>query len=413
MIIAQRIALNPNNKQATYLRRACGVARFAYNWGLAEWRRQYEAGEKPTWPAIARKLNAIKREQFPWMMEVTNCAAAYSSKNLGIAFQRFFSKQGNYPQFKKKGVRDSFGIHPDEMGIKGKRVRVPKIGWLNSHETLRFHGVIKTASISCSGGKWFLSVAVEAELTFPQSESQAAVGVDLGVSVLATLSDGEKIAGPKPHRAVLLRLRRLNKSLSRKVKGSSNRDKAKQKLSRLHSRIGNIRKDALHKLTHRLTRDFGVIGVESLNVAGMVKNRRLARAISDMGFYEFKRQLLYKAVWRGVRVVEVDRFYPSSKTCSTCGFRMDTLPLSVREWDCRCGARHDRDINAAINLKNKAVEFTVSACGVGSSGGGSASTTKLPTLKQESTNSRKAVEVWRITKGGESVHPGDQEGHKP
>jgi putative transposase len=154
---------------------------------------------------------------------------------------------------------------------------------------------------------------------------------------------------------------------------------------------GNIRLDALHKLTHRLTREFGAIGIESLNVAGMVRNRNLSRAVSDMGFYEFKRQLLYKASWRGVEIVEADRFYPSSKTCSACGLVADSLPLKIRVWTCPCGAHHDRDVNAAINLKNMAVGFTATACGDSSSGGGPVGTVKLPSAKQESTNNRKGV----------------------
>lgn len=391
MIIAQRIALNPNNKQATYFRRACGTARFAYNWALAEWQREYEAGRRPNWPELSRRMTAVKRDQFPWMLDVTACAPSYAILNLGVAFNRFFSKKSKYPRFKKKGVGDAFEVHAGELGCNGTNFRIPRLGQVRAFEGLRFSGKIKKASISSHGDKWFLSVVVETENSIPQSENQAAVGVDLGVSTLATLSDGAKITGPKPHRALSLRLRRLNKSLSRKVKGSANRGKTKRKLSKIHARIGSIRKDALHQLTHRLTRDFGVIGIESLNVAGMVKNRHLARAISDMGFYEFKRQLTYKAAWRGVRIVEADRFYPSSKTCSACGLVAESMPLSVRTWVCPCGAEHDRDINAAINLKNMAVGFTVSVCGVGSAGGGSVSAVKLPTMKQKSTNNRRAV----------------------
>jgi len=185
----------------------------------------------------------------------------------------------------------------------------------------------------------------------PQAENQGVVGVDLGVSALATLSTGEVIPGPKAHTALLDRLRRLSRSLSRKQKGSANRKKARARLAELHARIANIRADAMHKLTTDLTRRFHTIGIEDLNVRGMAKNRHLARSIMDMSFFEFRRQLEYKAAMRGGQVVVADRFFASSKTCSACGHKLDDLPLSVREWACPdCGSIHDRDVNAARNL---------------------------------------------------------------
>ena len=190
---------------------------------------------------------------------------------------------------------------------------------------------------------------------------------------------------PKPNQAALRRqLKRLSKSLSRKKKGSRNRSKARAKLARLHARIANIRSDALHKLTSDLTRRFHTIGMEDLNVRGMKKNRRLSRSISDMGFHEFRRQTEYKTDRRGGMVVVADRFYPSSKTCSACGHVLDRLPLSARNWACpSCHARHDRDVNAAINLRNMAVSSTASACGGGGSGPGCEPGTKPPPAKQE------------------------------
>ena len=213
---------------------------------------------------------------------------------------------------------------------------------------------------------------------------EGAVGVDLGVKALATLSTGEMIPGPKAHKALLGRLQRLSRSLSRKVKGSGNRRKAKANLSRLHARIANIRSDALHKLTTDLTRRFHTIGIEDLNVRGMVKNRHLARSVADMGFFEFRRQMEYKSAMRGGIVVVADRFYASSKTCSCCGHKLDDLPLSVREWTCpSCGAMHDRDHNAAANLKNLAASSAVSACGEEGSGLRRKTKTKPASMKQE------------------------------
>ena len=213
------------------------------------------------------------------------------------------------------------------------------------------------------------------------------MGVDLGISALATLSTGETINGPKPHKTLLARLQRLSRSLSRKQKGSANRKKAKGKLATLHARSAAIRSDALHSLTTDLTRRFHTIGIEDLNVRGMVNNRPLARSIADMGFFEFRRQLQYKAAMRGGQVVVADRFYPSSKTCSCCGHRLEALPLALREWMCpACKTHHDRDVNAAVNLKNRAVSSTVSACGEDGSGRARKSAVKPASVKQEASS---------------------------
>jgi putative transposase len=255
-------------------------------------------------------------------------------------------------------------------------------------ETLRFAGKIMSATVSRVAGRWFVSIAVDTPDSshLPPADNQGAVGIDLGVSALATLSTGEVITGPKPHRALLDRVRRLSRSLSRKAKGSANRNKARVKLARLHARIAAIRSDALHKLTTDLTRRFHTVGMESLNVRGMVRNRPLARSVADMGLFELRRQLEYKAALRGGILFTADRFYPSSKTCSACGHKLDALPLSVREWTCPCcDAQHDRDVNAAVNLKNMAVSSTVAACGEEGSGLARKSQAKPPSVKQEAS----------------------------
>ena len=379
MLIAHRIALDPNNVQATYLARAAGTARFAYNWALAEWKRQYGAWKadnalpKPSQAALRRQLNAIKRERFPWMLEVTKNAPQMAIIQLGQAFQNFFAGRARYPAFRKKGVHDRFTLTNDQFDIDGSRIRIPNLGWVRMRETLRFQAKIMSATLSRVADRWFVSIAVDTPDSshLPKAKNQGEAGVDLGVSALATLSTGETIPGPKPHKALLDRLRRLSRSLSRKVKGSANRRKAKAKLAKLHARIAAVRSDALHKLTTDLTRRFHTIGIEDLNVRGMVKNRHLARSIADMGFFECRRQLEYKAAMRGGRVVVADRFFASSKTCSTCGHKLGDLPLSVREWTCpACGVIHDRDVNAAVNLKTMAVSSTVPACGEDGSGSG-------------------------------------------
>jgi putative transposase len=379
MLIAHKIALDPNNLQATYFARASGTARFAYNWALAEWQRQYEACKvdsslpKPSQMALRRQLNGIKSEQFPWMLEVTKNAPQMAIIQLGAVFKNFFAGGAQYPKFRKKGVHDRFSLTNDQFSLDGSRIRLPNLGWVRMRETLRFSGKIMSATVSRVADLWFVSITVDTSeclpLPLPKAENQGAVGVDLGVSALATLSTGEAIIGPKPHKALLCRLQRLSRGLSRKVKGSANRKKAKVKLSRLHARISNIRQNSLHQLTTDLTRRFHTVGIEDLNVRGMVKNRYLSRAVSDRGFFEFRRPLDYKAAQRGGMIVVADRWYPSSKTCSGCGYKLETLSLSVRDWTCpECGSVHDRDVNAAINLRNWAVSSTVSACGEEGSG---------------------------------------------
>lgn len=393
MLIAHKIALDPNNAQATYFKKAAGVARFAYNWALSGWKQQYEAWKsdnslpKPTQASLRRQLNAIKREQFPWMLEVSKNAPQMAIIQLGEAYRNFFAGHGRYPKFRKKGVHDRFTLTNDQFSVEGSRIRIPNLGWVRMREALRFTGKNMSATISRVADRWFVAIAVEIQdcSHLPKAENQGAAGVDLGVSALATLSTGEPpIPGPKAHKALLKRVQRLSRSLSRKQKGSANRKKAREKLARLHARVANIRNDALHQLTTNLTRRFHTIGIEDLNLRGMMANHHLARSIADMSFFEIRRQLEYKSAMRGGSVVVVDRWFASSKTCSHCGHKLDALPLSVRNWTCPiCGMSHDRDVNAAINLRDYAVSSTVSACGAEGSGFGRKARVKPAAKKQE------------------------------
>jgi len=379
MLLVHKIELAPNNRQATFFARACGVARFAWNWALDEWKRQYEAGEKPNEAALRRQLNAIKADAFPWMLEVPKTAPQQAIKDLGQAFQHFFRrvKQGGkpgYPRFKKRGIHDSFRADngppakgQDAVAVDGRRVRVPKLGWVRMREPLRFQGQIKSLVISRKADRWFAAIAVETE-TLPHASRKnhgGAVGVDLGIKALATLSTGEVVTGPRPHRAKRRRLVRLSRSLSRKKKGSANREKAKRRLARLHRQIADIRNDAIHKLTTRLVLEYDLISIEDLNVRGMVRNRQLARSIMDQSFHEIRRQLEYKAGWYGAQVVVADRFFPSTKMCSGCGAVHD-MPLAARTMRCGCGLEIDRDLNAAINLERYA--STASSAGIDACG---------------------------------------------
>jgi putative transposase len=400
MIASHKITLDPTNVQATYFAKASGVARFAYNWALIEWQKQYQARKEdkslkaPSQLALRRQLNAVKYEQFPWMEEVTKCAPQSAIINLGKAFSNYFAdlekpknqRHFKYPRLKKKGrAKDSFVIDP--VKIDGKNVLIPKLGWVRMEEELRFDGHVVSAVVSRTADRWFIALTVrDAKLKKQRrmTENQGSVGVDLGVNRLAVLSNGEVVPGPKPHKRMMARLKRLSRSLSRKKRGSANRKKAAMKLAKLHARIANIRLDAVHKLTHKLATKFAVIGIEDLNVSGMLANRKLSRAISDMMLYEFRRQLEYKAQWHGSKVVVADRWFASSKTCSHCGHKIETLPLSVRTWTCiACGTEHDRDGNASKNLEKYAVSSIASACGAVGSGPGLTTTTKPTAMKQD------------------------------
>jgi len=378
VILAHKIELKPNNKQRSYFAKASGTARFAYNWALEQWQIQYLAYQenpdlpKPTQGALRKQLNAIKRSEFPWMLAVTKNAPQMAIIQLGDAFQRFFKGQARYPTFKKKGIHDSFTITNDPFVLNDSlnRIRIPNLGWARLRESLRFNGKMLSATISRQADKWFVSISVEItdEYHLRKAENQGIVGVDLGISSLATLSTGEKVTGPKPLKKWLAQLKKLSKSLSKKQKGSANRHKAKVKLAKLHARISNIRQDALHQLSNDLTRRFSIIGIEDLNVKGLLSNGKLARHIADIGFYEFRRQLEYKAQMRGHLIVVADGWYPSSKTCSACGAIKSDLTLKDRILKCECGHIQDRDLNAAINLAHYAVSYTVIAFGEGGAG---------------------------------------------
>jgi putative transposase len=386
MRLAHRVRLDPTPAQQEYFRRACGVARFAYNWALAEWQRQYAAGQKPTEAALRKQLNALK-DKLPWMRAVTKNAPQQGVKNLGRAYANFFEDLAKYrrgelpwkrvrvPTFKKKGRHESFRAdngpdkhHPDAVRTDGKRVRLPIVGWVAMREEVRFAGRILSATISRVADGWYASFAIEMEYQPDPRSDDTVIGVDLGITALATLSDGSKLFAPKPLRRYLQKLKRLSRSLTRKQRGSRNRAKAKTKLARLHRRIADIRTDVLHKLTTSLTR-YRTIVIEDLNVAGMLANRTLARAIADVGFFEFRRQLQYKAEMAGSTVVVVDRWFPSSKLCSACGAKNGALTLSERIWTCApCGTSHDRDVNAARNLARYAESSPASACGAEGTG---------------------------------------------
>jgi putative transposase len=375
---AYRFALDPTPRQRRVLASHCGAARYAYNWGLQlvqerlEQRRISEDVEVPwTLPALRWEWNRAKHQVAPWWAE--NSKEAYSSglDGLARALKNFSeSKAGHrkgrrmgFPRPKRKGrCRDAcrFTTGPLRAEADRKHVTLPRIGTLKTHESTRKltrrleQGTarILAATISRTADRWFVSFTVEVQRQVPASNGQATmVGVDVGIRHLVVLSTGQTIANPRALEGSLRKLRRLNRQLARRTPGSRRRNRTRRRLARVYARAANLRCDALHKLTTSLATQHGNVVVEQLNVAGMLRNRRLARVLSDTGMAELRRQLGYKAIWYGCRLVVADPFYPSSKTCSACGWVKAKLTLAERTFTCEaCGLRIDRDLNAARNL---------------------------------------------------------------
>ena len=358
--------LDLNNAQITACFQYAGTARFVYNWGLKRYQEEYQAGRKaPTAISLHKELNAKKKTDFLWMYNVSKCAPQEALRNLESAFKHFFrkvklKKQGKhkgkcgYPKLKtkKKGVgsfRLTGAIHVYEQYIQ-----LPRLGLLRLKEAgyLPTDAKILSATVSEQAGRWYISVQVEEEVESPHPATGPILGVDLGIKTLATTSEAETFENPKALRRNLKKLVRLGKHVSRKKKGSKNRKRAVRRLARQHARIARIRENALHQATSAIAKTKPcTIVLEDLNVSGMMKNKKLSRAIADVGMYEFKRQIIYKAEKHGSAVNIVSRWYPSSKACSCCEWVDEDQELSNRVFVSeRCGYVADRDYNAAKNL---------------------------------------------------------------
>ncbi|MBV7337023.1 transposase [Chloroflexi bacterium TSY] len=366
---AHKIRLNPTDEQEVYFRKAAGTARFAYNWALNQWK-----GHKELFPeqphgvmAIKKDLNHIKYSKFPWMLEVAKDVIENALANLGRALKNYFdSKEGKcegprvgFPRFKsKKHSKRSFGLNNDKFRVDGHWIRIPKLGWVNMAEELRFAGKIMSGVVSETGGKWYVSITVQIDQAEPIRHPVASVGIDLGLKTLATLSDGEAFENQKRLRSELNKLKRLNRELARRQEGSNRWWKTKRRLQRFHARIRNRRQDAIHKMTTQIAKTYRLVGLEALNVKGMQRNRRLALSVADAAMGEITRQLLYKSEWFGGTVQQIGRFYASSKTCNACSHINQDLTLSDRQWTCTgCGVIHDRDWNAAKNIEQEALRL--------------------------------------------------------
>ena len=373
--IAHKIELLPNNKAKTHFRKAFGCARLSYNWGKDRWEYYYKQGIEKSYLDLKKEFNAIKKTQFPFVYEVSKYATEQPFFNLNRAFQKFFRdlEQGkvSYPKFKKKKANSgSYYIAGEQTVIKdGKYLKIPNLGLVKMREKLRFEGKITSVTISQRGDKFFASFNMQISReeyiqTHPKAKSNnLALGIDLGLKSFLSLSNGLEVKAPKPldrlERLLVRRSRQLSKKQHAKtkqealqgVKRSNNYQKASLKLNKLHRRIANIRGDFLHKTTSCLVKNVQYFCLEDLNVQGMMRNHRLAKSLADVSFYEFKRQLTYKAEYNDREIHQVDRFYPSSKLCSNCGSLKADLTLSDRVYSCdKCGAHLNRDYNASLNL---------------------------------------------------------------
>ena len=370
MLLGFKTELKLNNIQRTTLSKHAGTARHAWNWGLGLTRAILDNNKAnpsnkirfPTAIDLHKWLVALVKPHHPWYYEVSKCAPQYALRQLREAWNRCFKKVSAAPRFKKKGRKNSFTLD-GSIKVEHYKIKVPSIGWLKTYERLPQVVSPKSVTISHHADRWFISFKIEAE-PFQTHKYIECVGVDLGVNSLAVLSTGEEFKGAKSYKKYEKKLARLQYLLRHKIVGSNNYKKAQLEIARLHRRIANIRKDTLHKLTTYISKNHAVIGLEDLNVSGMMANRKLAKAIGDMGFHEFRRHLEYKCQLYGSRLVFVNRFYPSSKTCSNCGHVKESLPLKERTFRCsECAFECDRDLNASINLE-KAASSVVSACGL-------------------------------------------------
>jgi putative transposase len=361
---AHKIRLNPTLEQEQYLLQCCGIARLCFNWGLAEWQRQYESGEKPSAYRLKKQFNAIKQEEFPFVYDADKCAQDTGFLRLGTAFKNFFRrcKEGadkkGYPNWKsKKRTKPSYRIDGCRVKLDGHWIKLPKLDEpINMTEVLRLDGEVKSVTISKDGEYWYAATNVEVEPS-EHEHPKYSVGIDLGLKTLAVLSDGREFENQKLLRSELRKLKRLNRELSRRQEGSGRWRRTKKKLSRLHRRVANRRLDYQHKMTTEIAQTYQIIGVEDLNVAGMLRNHRLALSIADAGFGEIRRQLSYKTEWYGGTLGEVDRWFPSSRLCRFCGCINGDLTLADRTWTCDCGAVLDRDLNAAINIETEVLKM--------------------------------------------------------
>ena len=357
-IRSQKIELNPNNKQAMLFAQHAGYARVAYNFALSSFKVGLAQDEWRSYMEIKREFNAVKRDKFKWCSTLSQNASKNAIHHLGDAVSRWKTGQNKFPTYKHRSDRKSYqadnGVGTVE--VYKKRIKLPKIGWIRMREELRWPGTVFKVVISKHNGKWYAALGIRVDdgnstHQPPLFDDRQPIGIDVGINTLATCSDGTVYENPRPLKRYERKLARANRRLSRRQKGSRNGYKAKAMLASVHTRIANIRNDAHHQATIRIVRKASVIGIETLNVSGLLKNRKIAKALSDSALGSFLSKLKYKADRRGIPVIQASRFFASSKTCSNCGHKKAALSLADRVYHCeKCEYHADRDFNAAKNL---------------------------------------------------------------
>ena len=384
MIKTHKVALNPNRDQIAWFYQQCGYAKFAYNSAVSDFKTELSANNFLSMYDLNTRFNE-KKKAFDWTQAQDQRAAMYAIHHLGAAIDNWRKKRAKFPRLKKRGCKHSYTTDEKAVRMEDKRIKLPKIGWIKTYEKLRFRGKIVSVTISRTAHRWFASVSVEvqqpihrcpaspecvdwfasiAEVGTPHQIERSiypTIGIDVGISTLATLSDGRKYENPKVLKRYEKKLKREQRKLSRKVFLSQNWYKQKRKVERLHYRVACIRKDAHHKATTDILIGVNSIGIETLQVTNLLKNRKLAKALSDAALGGFLEKLKTKAKALGIPFVQADRFFASSKTCSTCGYKKDDLTLSDRQYHCNaCGTSIDRDVNAATNLRTLAAGYAES-----------------------------------------------------
>lgn len=351
---AFKTRIYPTTEQAILIDKTIGCCRFVYNNGLNAKITQYEEDKTNISAYDLIKQLPQQKKEFEWLKEVEAQALQQSLIDLQSAYTRFFKEHKGFPKYHKKGIKDSYRSLSAKYNTRHS-IKIPKIGEVKVAEKLKKKWNIRSATISKRAGMYFVSLLVD--YVPPKiKKTGEVVGIDVGVKTFAVLSNGKRYENIKTLRKYENKLAKLQRVLSHTQKESNNRSKVKTKLGRLYLKVANIRQDYLNKISSEIANQYSLVAIEDLNIAGLLKNHKLAKSISDCSWAEFVRQLEYKCEWYNCELRKIGRFEPSSKLCSVCGYKMDKMPLNIREWTCpNCNAHHDRDLNAASNILNKAL----------------------------------------------------------